>query len=178
MTLTLRLFFFSRADKTPEMKNVVTIKTQDTHITATPSHLIFSSENADVTLLNLRAFEEVKVGDYVLMDSESGPVSTKVTHIIYHRILTRVFNAVSRAGYLIANNIFVTSGAAFWVLPHWLQYPVVHAVSLLVCGISERFCHIEENETRPKWVRTILGWIAAMDLNHASSAMMITRSYV
>jgi len=170
------IVFFSYADKKPEMRNVVTIKTQETSITATPNHLIFSNEKEDVTLFNLRAFEDVKVGDYILMDSESGPVSTKVTNIISRRILTRVFNAVPRAGYLIANKIFVASGVAFWVLPHWLQYPVVHAVSMLICGISERVCRIEENDTEPKWVRTILGWIAAMDLSRASSAMMLTGS--
>jgi len=173
--------FFSYFDRIPEMRNVVTIKTQETNITATPNHLIFSSENEHVSLLsllNLRAFEEVKVGDYILMDSESGPVSTKVTNIITHRILTRVFNPVPRSGYLIANNIFVASGVAFGRLPNWVQYPIVHAVSMLICGMSERVCHIEENETKPRWVRTIQGWITAMDLNDASSAMMLTRSYV
>jgi len=171
------IVFFSHADKAPVMRNMVTIKTQETNITATRKHLIFSSENKDVTLRNLRAFEEVKIGDYVLMDSQSGPVSTKVTDIIYQRMFTRVFNAVPKAGYLIANKIFVASGVAFWVLPHWLQYPVVHAVSMLVCGISERSCQIEENETKPRWVRSIQEWIAAMDLNRVSSAMMLTGSY-
>jgi len=174
------IVFFSHFDRTPEMKNVVTISTQETNITATPNHLIYSSENEHVTLspFNLRAFEEVKVGDYILMDSESGPVSTKVTNIIANRILTRVFNAVARSGYLIANNIFVASGVAFGVLPNSLQYPVVHAVSMLICGMSERVCDIEENDTKPKWVRTIQGWFTAMDLNDASSTMALTRSYV
>jgi len=171
------IVFFSHADKAPVMRNMVTIKTQETNITATRKHLIFSSENKDVTLRNLRAFEEVKVGDYVLMDSESGPVSTKVIDIISQRMFTRVFNAVPTAGYLIANKIFVASGVAFGVLPHWLQYPVVHAVSMLLCGISERSCQIEENETKPRWVRSIQEWIAAMDLNRVSSAMMLTGSY-
>jgi len=170
--------FFSYADKFPEMRNVVTIKTQETSITATPNHLLFASEDKDVSLRNLRAFEEVKVGDYVLMDSENGPVSTKVIDIISQRMFTRVFNAVPRAGYLIANKIFVASGVAFWVLPHWLQYPVVHAVSMLVCGISERACQIEENDTKPKWVQSILRWIAAMELNRVSSAMMLTGNNV
>jgi len=171
--------FFSHADKIPEMRNMVTIKTQETSITATPNHLLFASENEDVSLRNLRAFEEVKVGDYVLMDSGSGPpVSTKVIDIISQRMFTRVFNAVPGAGYLIANKIFVASGVAFWVLPHWLQYPVVHAVSMLVCGISERACQIEENDTKPKWVHSIQRWIAAMELNRVSSAMMLTGSYV
>jgi len=170
------IVFFSYADKFPAMRNLVTIKTQETNITATRNHLIFSSENKDVTLRNLRAFEEVKIGDYVLMDSQSGPVSTKVTDIIYQRTFTRVFNAVPQVGYLIANKIFVASGVAFWIFPHWLQYPVVHAFSMLVCGISERSCQIEENETKPKWVRSIQDWIAAMDLNRVSSAMMLTGS--
>jgi len=171
------IIFFSHADKTPVLRNLVTIKTQESTITATRKHLIFSSENEGVTLRNLRAFEEVKVGDYVLMDTEKGPVSTKVIDIIFETILTRLYNPVPRAGYLIANKIFVASGSAFGVLPHWLQFPVVHAVSMLVCGINERACQIEEDDTKPRWVRSVQEWIEAMELKRVSSAMMLTGSH-
>jgi len=183
------IVFFSHADKFPVMRNMVTIRTQETNITATRNHLIFSSENEGVTLRNLRAFGEVKVGDYVLLDMESGPVSTQVVDIIFELMLTRVHNAVPQAGYLIANKIFVAAGSAFGVLPHWLQFPVVHAVSMLVCGISEQACQIDENDNKPKWVSRVQEWItkprfmghtkksAAMELNRVSSAMLLTGSY-
>jgi len=171
------IIFFSHADKTPVLRNLVTIKTQESTITATRKHLIFSSENEGVTLRNLRAFEEVKVGDYVLMDTEKGPVSTKVIDIIFETILTQLYNPVPRAGYLIANKIFVASGSAFGGLPHWIQFPVVHAVSMLVCGINERACQIEEDDTKPRWVRSVQEWFEAIELKRVSSAMMLTGSY-
>jgi len=172
------IVFFTHADKTPVLRNLVTIKTQESNITATRNHLIFSSENEGVTLRNLRAFQEVKVGDFVLMDTEKGPVSTKVIDIVFETMLTRLYNPVPRAGYLIANKIFVASGSAFGVLPHWLQYPVVHAVSMLVCGISERACQIEEDDTKPRWVRRVQEWISATELKRVSSDMMLTGSYI
>lgn len=172
------IVFFTLAEKTPILRNLVTIRTQESSITATRNHLIFSSENEGVTLRNLRAFQEVNVGDYVLMDTETGPVSTKVIDITFETMLTRLYNPVPRAGYLIANKIFVASGSAFGVLPHWLQYPVVHAVSMLVCGISEQACQIEDDDSKPRWVRTVQEWIAAMELKRVSSAMMLTGSYI